>query len=287
MEEKKELKEEVKEIAAEIKEEAEEAAAEIKEEAEEAAAEVKEEAEETAAEIKEEAEEAAEEIRDEVKETADKPAMSVSTENKRKKKAERRDAKAARKAANKVEEKKSRPNNVLLAILIFGVLIGMFAFVGGYNYFSKPASIEKYMEDNGGDDLYGNFMVDTYTTAKLKADGNTLKIFMTVADDAPEDVVENYKSDDGTDDVKYIAAYFLTQFKPETRGFTGTVKAVVKQGDERLNYVKMSYREAKKYLKEEEKKAQEEAEQEEAEEEESEDAADDASAEEEDGAETE
>ena len=74
---------------------------------------------------------------------AENKEIKASTEAKRQKKADRRDAKAARKEANKVEEKKSRPNNIILAIMIFGVLIIMFAFAGGYNYFSKPANVEK------------------------------------------------------------------------------------------------------------------------------------------------
>ena len=45
--------------------------------------------------------------------------LKASTEAKRQKKADRRDAKAARKEANKVEEKKSRPNNIILAVMIF------------------------------------------------------------------------------------------------------------------------------------------------------------------------
>ena len=53
----------------------------------------------------------------------------VKVSSKRIKKAERREAKAARKAANRIEEKKTTPNNALIALLIFGVVIAMFAFV--------------------------------------------------------------------------------------------------------------------------------------------------------------
>lgn len=207
------------------------------------------------------AEEVKEEAKEEVKEeTAEEAAPLSSTEAKRKKKAERREAKAARKEANKVEEKKKRPNNILLAILIFGVLIGMFAFVGGYNYFSKPANIEKYMADNGLTDMYKDAPVDNYTTVTMKADKNTLKIWINVAEDAPEEVAEQYTGDDGTELLKQWGSYYLTSLRPLARGAGAEVKVKAKQGDESLNYVRLSYSEAKKFLKEAQEKAEEEAE---------------------------
>ncbi len=233
MAEEKKLTEEIKEIKEEVTEEIEE----IKEEVKEEVAEVAE-------------EEAAEETE----------APLSSTEAKRKKKAERREAKAARKEANKVEEKKKRPNNIVLAILIFGVLIGMFAFVGGYNYFSKPANIEKYMADNGMTDLYKDAPVDNYTTVTMKAEKNTLKIWLNIAEDAPEDVVDQYTGEDGTKLLKQWGAYYLSSFRPLARGTGAEVKVKVKQGDESVNYVRMSYREAKKFIKELEEEAEEEAE---------------------------
>ena len=185
--------------------------------------------------------------------------LKESTENNRKKKAERREAKAARKEANRVEEKKRTPNNKLIALLIFGVIFVMFAAIWGYNYYQKAESIEAYMEDTGMAEIYGSFMVDEYTTAKVKAEGNTIKIVLKVAEDAPEDVVNEYKGEDGEKNLKDIGAYFLTAFKPEVRGFGGEVRVVAKQGDERLGYVKMTYREAKKYVKDAEKEAEEDS----------------------------
>jgi hypothetical protein len=188
--------------------------------------------------------------------------IKVSTEAKRQKKAERRDAKAARKEANKVEEKKSRPNNIILAVMIFGVIIVMFAFAGGYNYFSKPATIEKYMEDNGIAEMYSDVPVTTNTTMKLRGDKNTVKIWLNIAEDAPEEEVAQYKGKDGEETLKNMGAYFLTSFKPETRAFGGTVKVKAKQGDETVNYVEMSYSEAKKFAEEAQKEAEEAAEEE-------------------------
>ena len=47
-----------------------------------------------------------------------------------------------------------------------------------------------------------------------------------------------------------MGAYFLVSSKPETRALIGKVKVKAKQGDETVNYVKMSYSEAKKFRKE-------------------------------------
>ncbi len=204
-------------------------------------------------EIKEEVQEAAEEVKEEAR-------PLTSTEANRKKKAERREAKAARKEANKVEEKKRRPNNGVLAILIFGVLIGMFVFVGAYNHFSKPANIEKYMEENSMADMYTDAPVDEYTTVTMKADKNTLKIWIKIAEDAPEETVEQYQGEDGTKMLKQWGAYYLTSFRPQARGLGAEVKVKAKQGDESVNYVRMSYKEAKKFLEEAQEEAEEEAE---------------------------
>lgn len=211
-------------------------------------------------ETRKKAEENIEEPKTVKEEAVEEKAMRESTENNRRKKAERREAKAARKEANMVEDKKRRPNNALLALLIFGVLIGMFAFIWGYNYFQKAESIEKYMEDNGMAELYSRFQIDEYTTAAVKADGNTIKIVIKVAEDAPKDAVNKYKGKEGEKSLKDIGAYYLTAFKPETRGFGGEARMLAKQGDNKLKYVKMTYREAKKYVKDAEKKAKEEAE---------------------------
>lgn len=193
-----------------------------------------------------------EEVREEAKE------MKTSTENNRRKKAERREAKAARKEANKVEEKKRRPNNGILALMIFGVIAVMFAAIWGYNYYQKAESIEAYMEEYGMAEVYKNFMVDEYTTCSVKAEGNTVKVVLKVAEDAPEDAVNNYKGEDGEKNLKDIGAYFLTSFKPEVRGIGGEARVLAKQGDEKLSYVKMSYRDAKKYVKEAQKEAEKE-----------------------------
>lgn len=188
---------------------------------------------------------------------ADNKEIKASTEANRQKKAERREAKAARKEANKVEEKKSRPNNIILAVMIFGVLIIMFAAAGGYNYFSKPATIEKYMKDNGIDQMYKDIPMTEHSTMTMRADKNTVKIWLNIDEDAPDTELEQYKGEDGEEALKNMGAYFLTSMKPQTRALSGTVKIKAKQGDETVNYVEMSYSEAKKFIKEAQKEAEE------------------------------
>ncbi|MBR3200749.1 MAG: hypothetical protein IKG17_05380 [Mogibacterium sp.] len=191
---------------------------------------------------------------------AENKELKASTESKRQKKADRRDAKAARKEANKAEDKKSRPNNILLAVMIFGVLIIMFAFAGGYNYFSKPATIEKYMADNGIDEMYKELPVSEHTTMKMRTEKNTIKIWILADEDATEEELAQYQGEEGIETLKNMGSYFLTSTKPETRALSGTVKVKAKKGDESINYVEMSYSEAKKFVKDAQKKAEEEAE---------------------------
>lgn len=194
--------------------------------------------------------------------TAEPDVQKASTAAKRAKKAERRDAKAARKAANIVEEKRNRPNNLLLGILIFGVLIGMFAFVKGYNYYKLEPSIQSYIKNNGGKDAYGSMMVDEHTTAAVTAKKNNMKIVLTCepGEGEEKEFTDYYKGDDGTDQLKYIGAYMLTTIKPECRGFSANVDVNVTVNGEEVNKLSMTYNEAKKYIKEQEEKAEEEAE---------------------------
>lgn len=209
---------------------------------------------------------AKEPVSEETKKTEEVKTESASAPNATlQKKRERREAKAARKAANLVEEKKSRPNNLLLGILIFGVLVAMFAFVAGYNYFSKPATIEKYLEENGGTEVYGKMQMDEYTNANITAKGNSMNIDMTA--DVEDEVVaglikDAYSGDDGKEQLEDIAAYFLTTMKPSVRGFNADATVKMTLNGEELNTVKMTYKEAKKKVKEAQEKAEEETEEE-------------------------
>lgn len=265
-------KKETKKKSAPKKEEAKKKATPKKSEAEKKPAPKKEEAKKKTAPKKDEAEKktkkttATKETVTETKSTSAKVTEEVKAETAPapnatlQKKRERREAKAARKAANLVEEKKSRPNNLLLGILIFGVLVGMFAFVAGYNYFSKPATIEKYIEKEGGAEVYGNMQVDEYTTANITAKGNSINIEMTadVEDEVAAGLLkDSYSGDDGKENLEDIAAYFLTSIKPNVRGFNADAAVKMTLNGEELNSVKMTYKEAKKKIKEAEEEAEE------------------------------
>ena len=201
----------------------------------------------------------AEVIKEEVKEEAKAEAEAVLHPTLQKKK-ERREAKAARKAANAVEEKKSRPNNLVLALMIFGVLIVMFAVSGGYNYFQKPANLEKYVEDTGGEEAYGNVMIDAYTVGKITAKGNSVEIDMT-AEVEDEEVVkmlkEQYSGDEGTKNLEQIAASVLSNMVPNTRAFSGDASVKMTINKEEINSVKITYSQAKKIIKDLQKEAEE------------------------------
>ena len=209
------------------------------------------------AEKKKETKKTVEAVKEEVKEAAEEEKALHPTLQKKK---EAREAKAARKAANMVEEKKSRPNNILLAALIFGVLIAMFAVSFGYNYFQKPASIAEYIEDNGGAEVYDNIMIDNYTVAKVTAEGNSLTMDMTAEIDDEEAISylkETYGGDEGKEYLEEIAASTLTGMKSGTRGSGGDVTVKMTLNKEELNTVTMTYSEAKKKIKELEKEAEE------------------------------
>ena len=219
--------------------------------------------------------------------------LKASTIANREKKKEAREAKAARKAANEEEDKKKRPSNLVLTILIFGVIIFMFVFVKAYGYFSKPADIEAYLSENGGEDTYTNMTIDAFTTADITAEGNSMTIAMkadTMGDDSAYDYLkEYYEGEDGEETLKYLGAYFLTSIKPDVRGFSADVTVNLSIGDEEVKSVKMTYKEAKDFMEEDKEEAEAEAEAEEeteeAEEEASEEVADDAAEAAEDAAE--
>ena len=125
-------------------------------------------------------------------------------------------------------------------------------------------------------DYYTDVPYDEHSTVTVRADGNTIKMVFKVAEDTDDEHLKEYTSEESTEDLKEVAASFLTSIKPETQGFGGEVKVAVKKGDETLNYFKLSYREAKKIMKDAEKKAEEEADDVEDEAEDAADAAEDA-----------
>ncbi len=194
------------------------------------------------------------EIKNEIK---NEKEFKQSSANNRAKKKERREAKAARKAANKVEEKKTRPNNIVLGVMIFGVLVVMFAAVVGYNYFSKDATIEKFIEKNK--ETYTDMYFDQNTTATISAEGNSMKLVLdvTAEDDVADELNSYYSGEDGEKNIKYLASYFLGLIKPNTRGFSADVTATINLNGDELISQSMTYKETKKFLKDMEKEASE------------------------------
>ena len=142
-------------------------------------------------------------------------------------------------------------------MLIFGVVVGMFAFVLGYNYFSKPATIAKYIEKNGGEEQFGNMQIDEYTTANVTAEGNSMTISFTAETDDKDvasQIREAYSGDAGKKMLEYYAEQMLTGIKPQTRAFSADAKAVFTLNGEEISSVEMTYKEAKEKMEEAQKK---------------------------------
>ena len=190
--------------------------------------------------------------------------MTESTKNKRKKKAERREAKADRKAKNKKVEKRSQPNNLLMAILIFGTIACIFAGVEIYKFMQKDATLAAYIKDNGGTEAYSNMPIDENSYATVKADKNHLDISINVkpADKkakAMDIAKKTYGSEDGEETIKDIAAYFLTSMKSQTRAVFADVDIKVYAGKKEYKKLNMTCFEADRYLLEKAKETEKEA----------------------------
>lgn len=189
-------------------------------------------------------------VKQEIKEEiANDESKTSRTERTRAEKAARREAKAERKAANVVEEKKKKMSNGLIALLIFGVLIAMFAAVWGYNYSQKEKSIESYLEKNGGKAVYSSIQLEENKTASITAEKNHMKMTINVKADDADKQTKYYKSKNGETEMKYMASYFLTTIKPSVRGFGAKTTLTVKVNDKKVKSITVSYREAKKVMK--------------------------------------
>lgn len=195
------------------------------------------------------------EIKEEVK-MAEKEAVTeekteaVKISSKRQRKIDNREAKAARKAKNKVEDSQKRPNNLVLFIMIFGVLIVMFGFIWGYNYFSKEASIETYIESMGGKDTFGSISVDENTTISIEAVKNDMTVTINIEDMSKKDAEKAYAGEDGDKQMKFIGAYYLTAMKPNTRAFSAKADVVANLDGKEFNKVTVKYKDAKKITEE-------------------------------------
>lgn len=145
--------------------------------------------------------------------------------------------------------KQSRPNNGLIALLIFGTMAVMFAFIWGYKYFQLTPSIEKYMENMGGEAMFGNMEIDDNTVMSISADGNKMTIVTNVTADDVKAAKAKYTGDEATESMETLAAYYLYSMKNNCRGLTASAKYTVNINKKEVNSVTVSYRKAKKILK--------------------------------------
>ena len=169
-----------------------------------------------------------------------------STLNNRAKKAERREAKALRKEKNKVEDKKSRPNNFIIFLIICLILGGIFGGVMLYNYMQKSPSIEKYIEENK--EMYGEQEIYEGATMKYEAKGNSLTITNTIKTEDADSFKEYYSSDEGKESIRQMAASQLETIKPNVRGMSADATMKVVVNGKEIVKEKVTHKEAKKIL---------------------------------------
>lgn len=185
------------------------------------------------------------------------PEVKISS--KRQKKIDNRETKAARKARNMDAEKQKRPSNAVIALLIFGVLIVMFGFAWGYNYFSKEASIQTYIENNGGEDAFSNIQVDEKTIMSVSAKDNDITVNLDMVAEESADEADFYTSEEGEAYLKYIGAYYLSSMKPETRAVSANADVIININGEKVKSVSLKYSEAEKATEEYTKMMQDKA----------------------------
>jgi len=184
-------------------------------------------------------------------ETAEVAEVKEEIQNaKLQKKRENREAKAERKAKNQVKEEQKRPSNKVLAIMIFGVLLIMFVFVGGYNMSKKEASIQSYIKNNGGKDAYSNMMIDEETILNVTAKKNNMKVVFKVTTDDAKAAKETYDGEHQEEFVKYVAAYYLNDIKPQTRAIFAKADCVIKINGKEYKTYTVRYGKADKIIDE-------------------------------------
>ena len=162
-----------------------------------------------------------------------------------KKSREKRELEAAKKKKND-----GRPNNLLIAVLIFGTVALMFAFIWGYKYFHLSKNIQTYMKEAGYDTVFENMQIDDSTVMSVTAKKNKLSIVTTVTTDDHEAAKKKYSSEEGKDSVKYMASYYLYTLKSNCRGLTASATYTVKVNDEQVLKDTISFRQATSFLKE-------------------------------------
>ena len=163
-------------------------------------------------------------------------------------KAARREAKAARKEAQEIEEKKNHLSNGILALLIFGVIALMFVSVWAIQYFQKDASIEAYIDANGGKDAYSSIQLSDEQTMSVTADKNKLNIVLDVECENGKEDADFYKSDEGIEQMQFMGAYYLGLMKPHARGLSAKAEFVVNVNGKEVQNTEVKWGDVKEIL---------------------------------------
>lgn len=176
-------------------------------------------------------------------------ANSTRKDRNRAEKAALREAKENRKIAYTDEQNRARLSNAVLAILIFGVIFLMFASVWGYNYFKKDSSIESYLTLNGGFAAYQNIELDTNRTVALSADGNEMHILIKDTSKDKEKRIKYYSTDEGKEEMQFVASYFLAIIRPDVRGFSASAVCTASVVGETAGSIEVDYKQVDDILK--------------------------------------
>ena len=158
----------------------------------------------------------------------------MSRKNSKENKAIRREERAAHKNQTTKEEKSSKPNNVLLGVLIFGIIAAMFIVGHGIKYFQKEATIESFLKS---DETYAEQQLDSESTMRITAKRNKMNVELEVNTEDKKyikEVEDYYTGEDGTKNMKYFGAYQLSSIKPETRAIYADCHVSVKLNDEEI-----------------------------------------------------
>ena len=161
----------------------------------------------------------------------------------------RQAARAAEKKRIHSKDKQKGPNNLLIALLIFGTLAIMFAVVFGINQSKLTKNIETYMSDMGGEALFGHMEIDDETSMAITAKGNKMTITVDCKTDNEKKAIKKYEDKDQIDSMEQSAAYYLYMMKSGCRGLSASVDYIVNVNKKEVQSIHLSYGKAKRLLK--------------------------------------
>lgn len=141
------------------------------------------------------------------------------------------------------------PNNVLIAILIFGTMALMFGVVWGINYSKQTKNIETYMKDMGGAQIFEDIKMDDKTSLSVTAEGNRMQMDVKVKTGDIKATKKHYNSDAGIEELESMAAYYLYMMKSNCRGLTASLDYKVLANKKEIKSGHITYHKAKRILK--------------------------------------